>query len=224
MASIIYMNSTDKDERDLDIEKLSEILSKIQNIYYKKQEQLEGLKQQISEMKDIINGINFLISKQSFHSADELYLQKVKELETTPEKYFKDKPSEDIVKGTTLKRKIFANDEEREGELLCILEFNDLSQLEINFINPDITAIRETSESFINIFLKGALIKIKDEKPDMGLEYEYYKDLIDLEDNELHLELDKCFALEKKELRKLGIKREKITKKFEKVCKVKGFF
>lgn len=164
------------DERELDIEKLTEILSKIQNLYYKKQEQLEDLRQQISEMKEIINNLNFLISKQSFHSADELYLEKVKELEKKPEKYFKDKPSKDIVKGTTLKRKIFAKDEEREGELLCILEFNDLSQLEVNFLNPDISAIRETSESFINIFLKGALIKIKEEKPDMGLEYEYYKD------------------------------------------------
>ncbi len=176
MVSIIYMNLIDKDERELEIEKLTEILSKLQNLYYKKQEQLEDLKLQISEMKEIINTLNFLISKQSFHSADELYLQKVKELETKPEKYFEDKLPKDIVKGTILKRKIFANDEEREGELLCILNFTDLSQLNIKFINPKITAIKETSESFINIFLKSALIKIKEQKPDLELGYEYFKD------------------------------------------------
>ena len=78
------MNSTGKDEKELDIEKLTEILSKIQNVYYRKQEQLEELQLQISEMKEIINTLNFLISKQSFHSADELYLEKVQELERKP--------------------------------------------------------------------------------------------------------------------------------------------
>ena len=164
----------DNDKRDLDIEKLTEILSKIQNVYYRKQEQLEELRQQISEMKEIINSLNFLISKQSFHSADELYLQKVKELETKPEKYFDDELSKDIVEGTTLKRKIFASPEERE--LLCLLEFKDMSQLEIIFTNPELTTLRETSESFINILLKGALVKIKEENDEMGYELELIKD------------------------------------------------
>ena len=166
----------DNDESNIDIEQLTEILSKIQNVYYKKQEQLEDLRQEVSEMKEIINSLNFLISKQSFHSADELYLQKVKEFESKPEKYFKEEPSKDIVKGTTLKRKIFANDEGREGKLLCVLEFNDLSELKINFTYPEITAIRETSENFINILLKGALVKIKEENNEMGYELESYKD------------------------------------------------
>lgn len=55
-------------------------------------------------------------------------------------------------------------------------------------------------------------------------EYEFHKQLINLEDTELHKELDKLYAFEKPELRKLGIKREKVKVKFENFTKTKGFF
>jgi hypothetical protein len=55
-------------------------------------------------------------------------------------------------------------------------------------------------------------------------EYNFHKELINLEDPELHKVLDKKFAFEKDELKKLGIKREKIVHKFEKFEKTKGFF
>ncbi len=55
-------------------------------------------------------------------------------------------------------------------------------------------------------------------------EYEFYKKFINLRDPELHMILDKQFALEKDEARKLGIKREKIDVKFISAPKVKGFF
>lgn len=55
-------------------------------------------------------------------------------------------------------------------------------------------------------------------------EFNFNRELIDLKDENLHKELDKLFAFEKDELRKLGIKREKIEAKFEKVIKTKGFF
>jgi len=55
-------------------------------------------------------------------------------------------------------------------------------------------------------------------------EYEFHKDLINLEDRDLHLTLHRAFALEKKELRKLGIKQEKIKVKFEKHQRTRGFF
>lgn len=55
-------------------------------------------------------------------------------------------------------------------------------------------------------------------------EYNLYKGLINLEDTDLHLELNRCFALDNKELKKLGIKQEKIQAKYEKESKVKGFF
>lgn len=55
-------------------------------------------------------------------------------------------------------------------------------------------------------------------------EYNFHKDLIDLEDREFHKILDKKYSFEKDELRKLGIKREKIKHKFEKYEKTKGFF
>lgn len=55
-------------------------------------------------------------------------------------------------------------------------------------------------------------------------EYELNKELINLEDPNLHMFLHKKFGLEKSELRKLGIKTEKVKAKFEKVQKTKGFF
>jgi hypothetical protein len=170
------MNSMDNDQRELDIEKLTRILSRFQDLYYKKKEYLEDLKLEISEMKEIINNLNIMISNKSFHSADELYLDKQHELGIKPENYFKEELPKEVVKGTKIKRKIFSNDDAKDGDLLCILDFSDLNQLEIKFIDPEIRAIRETSETFINIFLKGALIKIKEEKLDLGLEYEYYKE------------------------------------------------
>lgn len=55
-------------------------------------------------------------------------------------------------------------------------------------------------------------------------EFEHYKQFFDLKSHDLHLELDKIYAFEKAECRKLGIKREKIKVKFEAVQKTKGFF
>ncbi len=77
------------------------------------------------------------------------------------------------IKGSNIKRKIFSNDNQ---ELLCVLNFYDLNNVEIKFINPEKKPIRETSEEFIGTFLKGALIKIKDQNPGMELKYSYVKD------------------------------------------------
>ena len=52
----------------------------------------------------------------------------------------------------------------------------------------------------------------------------FYKGFINLKDPELHQMLDRAFAFEKDEARKLGIKREKIDTKFVGVPKVRGFF
>ncbi|KKN18453.1 hypothetical protein LCGC14_0955620 [marine sediment metagenome] len=51
----------------------------------------------------------------------------------------------------------------------------------IQFIDPEHRLIKETSEDFLRIFIKEALIKIKETNPNMSLEYHYYKnsDLID---------------------------------------------
>ena len=54
------------------------MLSKIQTIYYKKKEQLEELKLEISELREILNFLNSLISGKSFHSADEVYSKSLK--------------------------------------------------------------------------------------------------------------------------------------------------
>lgn len=54
-------------------------------------------------------------------------------------------------------------------------------------------------------------------------EYHFHKHLIDLEDEELHQVLHKRFALEPKECRKLGIRIEKVKKKYEGKI-VRGFF
>jgi len=164
--------------KEIEVEQLSTILSKIQDLYYKKKEQLEDLELEIASLKEILNYLNSVISNQSFHSADEIYLKTLEkfDLDKVSETYFTEEVPKDKVKGTTIKRKIFTKNEAENGELVCVLNFIDFNTLEVKFINPEVRSIKETSEEFINILLKGALIKIKEENEKMSLEYEYYKD------------------------------------------------
>ena len=159
-------------EKDKEIKKLSEILSVIQNLYYKKNEQLEELQLEISKLKEVLNALSLIVSNKSFHSADEIYKESI-------EDYFKTEITEEKTKGTKIKRKIFSKDEE---DLLCVLNFIDFNRVEIKFIDPQIRAIKETSESFISIFLRGALLQIKNKNPDLNLSYEYFKntDIIEI--------------------------------------------
>jgi hypothetical protein len=163
------------DEKEL--EKLSQILSSIQNIYYKKKEQLEDLKSEIDELREVLNFLNSLLSGKSFHSADEIYSKSVnKELEEPiEEQYFVEEVSKEKVKGTNIKRKIFAKGINKEEELLAILNFYDFNRVEIKIIEPEKRAIRESSEDFVRIFIKGALVKIKEKNPNINRKYNYYK-------------------------------------------------
>ncbi|MFX1312178.1 MAG: hypothetical protein ACFFHD_06160 [Promethearchaeota archaeon] len=173
----------DREDKDREIEKLSHMLSKIQKLYYRKKEQLEELQIEISELKEILNYLNSLISTKSFSSADEIYQQSLK-LEKKPinEKYFIEEIPKEKVKGTNIKRKIFTKNNDKEPDLLCVLNFYDLNTVQIKFIDPEKRAIKETSEEFIRTFLKGALIKIKNSNSNMDLEYQYFKntDLIEI--------------------------------------------
>ncbi|MFW9771359.1 MAG: hypothetical protein ACFFA2_14695 [Promethearchaeota archaeon] len=157
------MDFTDDDK---ETEKLTKVLSLLQNIYVKKQEQLEDLQLEIKEIHEILNHLNSIISNQSFTSADEIYAKLLSE------EYFKEGISEEKFKGTNIKRKIFSADEK---DLLCVLNFYDFKRLEIKFIDPEIRDIKETSEDFINLFLKGALIKIKERYPNLSVNYNFYK-------------------------------------------------
>jgi len=177
------MKSMDREDKDREIEKLSKILSKIQNLYYKKKEQLEELQIEIDELKEVLNFLNSLISTKSFSSADEIYQQTLKE-EKKPidEKYFIEEIPKEKVKGTNIKRKIFSKDKDKDPDLLCVLNFYDLNSVEIKLVDPEKRAIKETSEDFIRIFLKGALIKIKESNATMDLAYQHFKntDLIEI--------------------------------------------
>ena len=177
------MKSMDLRENENEIEKLSQVLSKVQNLYYKKKDQVEELQSEISELKDVLNFINSLISNKSFHSADEIYSRSLIKTDNASieEQYFVEDIPKERIKGTTIKRKIFSKNNEKEENLLCILNFYDLDRVEIKFIDPEHRLIKETSEDFIRIFIKEALIKIKETNPKMSLEYHYYKnsDLID---------------------------------------------
>lgn len=153
-------------DNEKETEKLIKVLSLLQNIYNKKQEQLEDLQLEIKELHGIINNLNSIISNQSFTSADEIYAKLLSE------EYFKEGISEEKFKGTNIKRKIFSPDEK---DLLCVLNFYDFKRLEIKFIDPEIRDIKETSEDFINLFLKGALIKIKERYPNLSVNYSFYK-------------------------------------------------
>ncbi|MFX1308779.1 MAG: hypothetical protein ACFFB6_06190 [Promethearchaeota archaeon] len=167
----------DPKDTENEIEKLSHILSQIQNIYYKKKEQLEELQLEITELREVLNFLNSLISGKSFHSADEIYSKTVIKKEDKPieEEYFIEEISKEKVKGTNIKRKIFSKSKNKDEELLCILNFYDFNRVEIKFVDPEKRLIKETSEDFIRIFLKGALIKIKEVNPDLDLEYGYFK-------------------------------------------------
>ncbi len=177
------MKSMDPKDTENEIEKLSQMLSKIQNIYYKKKEQLEELHSEIGELREVLNFLNSLISGKSFHSADEIYSKTLlKKTDTSiEEQYFVEEIPKERVEGTNIKRKIFAKSKGRDEELLCILNFYDFNRIEIKIIDPEKRSIKETSEDFIRIFIKGALIKIKDNNPKMSLNYEHFKnsDLIE---------------------------------------------
>ncbi|MFX1344390.1 MAG: hypothetical protein ACFFAI_04740 [Promethearchaeota archaeon] len=167
----------DLGDNETEIEKLSQMLSKLQNLYYKKKEQLEELQNEISELREVLNFLNSLISNKSFQSADKIYTQSLQELEkkSAEEEYFVQEIPKERVEGTNIKRKIFSKGNGNESILLCVLNFLDFSKVEIKLIDPMDRSIRETSEDFIFIFLRGALLKIKDNNPDLDLKYEHYK-------------------------------------------------
>jgi len=163
----------DSNYKENETEKLTRILSVVQNLYYKKKEQLEDLELEISDLQSVLNQINSLISNKSFSSADELYT-KLQSLEKkTVDDYFKEEISEETFKGTNIKRKIFANQNQKEENLLCVLNLYDFKRVEIKFIDPENRAIQETSERFINVFLKGALIRIKENNPNLSISYRF---------------------------------------------------
>ncbi len=160
-----------------ELEKLTRILSTINDLYIKKKEQLEDLELEIEELRTVLNQLKMFISTKSFQSADEILTKNIADLKTTllkEDEYFKDEISIEKVRDTELKRKIFSRkgEECEEGELLCILKFKDFNKVEIKFVNPSKTAIKETSLSFINKFLKGALIAIKKDNPDLDVKYD----------------------------------------------------
>jgi len=170
------MNSMDHKKEETDIQKLSSMLSKIQDLYYKKKEQLEELQLEISELRDIITYLNSLISNKSFYSADEIYTKTLKKRkELSEDDYFIEEIPREKVKDTNIKRKIFSKEGEKETNLLCILNFYDFNEVEIKFIEPETRFIKESSEDFVRIFLKGALIKIKESNPNLSVSYNYYK-------------------------------------------------
>lgn len=171
------MNSMGIRDNETEIEKLSLMLSKIQNLHYKKKEQLEELQVEISELKEVLNFLNSLISNKSFQSADKLYTNSLQEADTKSieEQYFIEEVPKERVKGTNIKRKIFSKGEEKDSKLLCVLNFLDFNHVEIKLIEPQDRSIRESSENFITIFLRGALLKIKDDNPDLELNYDYFK-------------------------------------------------
>ena len=163
----------DSNSKEDDTEKLTRILSVIQNLYYKKKEQLEDLELEISEIQSVLTQINSLISNQSFSSADELYSKLHSPEKKSIEDYFNEEISEEKFKGTNIKRKIFSSQNQEEENLLCVLNLYDFKKVEIKFIDPERRGIQETSENFINIFLKGALIKIKENNPNLSISYRF---------------------------------------------------
>lgn len=163
----------ESNNKENETEKLTRILSTVQNLYYKKKEQLDDLKLEISEIQSVLTVINSLISNKSFSSADELYSKSHSQEKKSIDEYFNGEISEEAFKGTNIKRKIFSNQNQEEENLLCVLNLYDFKKVEIKFIDPEKRGIQETSEKFINIFLKGALIKIKENNPNLSISYRF---------------------------------------------------
>jgi hypothetical protein len=163
----------DSNNKENDTEKLTRILSVVQNLYYKKKEQLEDLELELSDLQSVLNQINSIISNKSFSTADELYSKFQSFEKKSEDDYFKDEISEESFKGTNIKRKIFSNQNQKEEDLLCVLNLYDFKRVEIKFIDPENRAIKETSEKFINVFLKGALIRIKENNPNLSISYRF---------------------------------------------------
>ena len=163
------------DDKEITAEKLTQVLIKLQDLYHQKKEQLEVLHQEINELRSIINKLTVVISNQSFTSADLLYSKSIIEKEKTSDDYFNENISEEEFKGTQIKRKIFSKENDDQEHLLCILNFNDFKELDIKFIEPEQRGIKETSEEFIDLFIKEALVRIKDSNPDLSIKYDFLK-------------------------------------------------
>ncbi len=163
----------ESNNKENETEKLTRILSIIQNLYYKKKDQLDDLKLEISEIQSVLNNLNSLVSNKSFSSADELYSKSHVQDKKSIDEYFNEEISEETFKGTNIKRKIFSNQDQEEENLLCVLNLYDFKKVEIKFIDPEIRGIQETSGNFINIFLKGALIIIKENNPNLSISYRF---------------------------------------------------
>ncbi|MCK4383647.1 MAG: hypothetical protein KAW66_10165, partial [Candidatus Lokiarchaeota archaeon] len=135
----------ESNNKENETEKLTRILSIVQNLYYKKKEQLEDLKLEISDLQSVLTNINSLVSNQSFSSADELYSKLHSPEKESIDEYFSEEISEEKFKGTNIKRKIFSNQNQEEENLLCVLNLYDFKKVEIKFINPEERGIQETS-------------------------------------------------------------------------------
>jgi len=169
------MKSMDPRDKENETEKLTQILSMIQNLFYKKKEQIEELQLEITELQSILKYLTSVITTKSFTSADEIYSELEKKDQIYVKDYFKEDISEEDFKGTNIKRKIFSSEKQKEEDLLCVLNFYDFKKLEIKFMDPETRSIKETSEKFINLFLKGALIKIKESNPNLNVSYNFFK-------------------------------------------------
>ena len=167
-----------ENDEDKGLEKLSKILTKIKDLYYKKQEQVEQLENELSDLRDIINYLNSVISDKSFTTADEFYQKSLRgvnkeQVKKMAKNLFNNDVLAENVKDTTIKRKIFSN---KDDSLLCVLKFIDFNEISITFTDPERINIREASEDFINIFLKGALLEIVEKTPNLEKRYHNFND------------------------------------------------
>lgn len=167
------MNSMEDPKSQLDIEKLSKVLSNLNTLYHEKLDQLEDLRQEIGDLRNTINLLNEVLSKRSFSSASDLIQGSMvanteENLEKLATHYFDGFPPSRHMSDSKLERKIYANE---ENSLICVLNFKDFKNVEIKFLNPQEREIQEASDSFLSIFIKGALLELKGNNPDIEVKY-----------------------------------------------------
>ena len=134
-------------------------------------EQLEDLKKPLANrLSEEVKSLNDM-REEPDQEEDSIAL--INEPFFVSEEYFSENRPKKLLRGTILKRKLFCKS---NSTLLSILYFYDFHTVEIKFVNPEATAIREKTENFIRVFLKGALVEIKENNPHLVLKYEFYKD------------------------------------------------
>lgn len=144
-----------------EIEKLVEMHRILTKQLNDKQDLIDKMSIEIHELKEVLNYTNKIIAGKSFTPASNLLISDALFIEDIGTKG----------EGTLLSRRI----QSKNNELLCILKFADSKHVEIKFIDPEKTNVKEKSELYLSEFIQQTLLKIKETHPNLELTIDKYE-------------------------------------------------